>query len=121
MGDDLFVHHQFADSERRIVDAAESLVVAPHTLRALRDRRARAALGNTELAAADRDTTIPVTGTGGASGAALVRFALSHPLQAWKGVVFAVVTVAARQQAARMQRAGSTAWLRDDTSRGASG
>jgi glycosyltransferase involved in cell wall biosynthesis len=117
MGDDLFVHHSFSDSERRIVDRAESLVLAPRTLTALRDRRVRAALGNSELVARGTGRSTPVTGTGTSSGTALVRFALQHPMESWKAVVFAWVTVAARQRARRMRRAGSTEWLRDETSR----
>jgi glycosyltransferase involved in cell wall biosynthesis len=124
MGDDLFVHHQFSDPERRIVESAESTVAAPHTLTALRDRRARAALGNSELIARGNAGSSPVAGaatvagTGASSGRALMRFVLRHPLESWKAAVFASVTLAARRRAKQMRRSGSTQWLRDETSRG---
>lgn len=112
MGDDLYVHQQFGDDERRVVLGAICVVKSPRTLSALIARRTRAALGNTELGQPAPHHR------GGSSTRAALAFGQRHPFQSWKVLVFAGVTVTARMRARQMRRTGQTTWLRDETSRG---
>ena len=110
LGDDLFVHSRFAKGERRIVPAAISIVYGPQRLSDLLRRRVRAARGNSELR--ERHTA---RATSSASLRDVVSSTLRHPTEAPATAVFLAVTLVARVMA--RYNPGSTAWLRDESSR----
>jgi glycosyltransferase involved in cell wall biosynthesis len=113
-GDDLYVDSQFSPAERRIVAEATSYVFAPRSMRGLLLRRTRAAQGNAEL----RNRTGGRTDTTDSSTKALVRMMRGEPVLWPRVVVFAIVTLIARQRATRSSRSRRpSGWLRDDTSR----
>jgi hypothetical protein len=113
LGDDLYLHHVFADDERVIVSGATAVVVAPRTARALVRRRARAAAGNAELGNA-RGGTTDTTRT---SAREVLSMPLSHPTLTVDVAVFVAITALARLRARRLLGAGDRTWMRDDTSR----
>lgn len=113
MGDDLYVHSRFESAERVVVAGARSTVHTPRTLADLVRRRTRAALGNTEL---DQRSGGETTTTG-ASAARLLRLGLAEPLLSPSILLFVGVTFVARGRARQLRKAGSIAWLRDDSSR----
>ena len=93
-----------------VVDEAVVRIRCPRTTRALLNRRARTARGNSELRAlgsGSTDTSDTV--------AELARIALSRPRLAPGAVIFAGLTVIGRFQGWQQHRAGSKAWNRDDS------
>jgi glycosyltransferase involved in cell wall biosynthesis len=114
LGDDLFVHSQFSDGERRIVTGSRSKIRVPRTVSDLIRRRIRAAQGNVELAARSDGRS----DTSASSARQLLHLAHTRPAL-WPSLpVFVAVTVVARLRARQMRRQGqSHAWLRDESSR----
>jgi glycosyltransferase involved in cell wall biosynthesis len=112
LGDDLYFHRRFSNSERRIVSEAESVVVAPLTLRDLLRRRVRVVRGNAEL----NQRAEPGVSTSTASARGVLRASATHPAR-WPSIaVFLAVTATARL-IARRRGADTSAWLRDESSR----
>jgi glycosyltransferase involved in cell wall biosynthesis len=114
LGDDLWLHSQFAPEERRVIDDSISVIHGPRTVRDLIRRRVRAAQGNRQLSIGSTGAT----DTSAASGRALLRLARHEPAL-WPSLpVFVVLTLVARVQARRLKRTGKAElWLRDESSR----
>lgn len=113
LGDDLFLHHAFRDTERIVVPQARATVTAPRTVGALLARRTRAALGNAQFAERRQEST----DTTHSSLLEVLQVARREPRLAPAIVVFVAVTLAARLRARSLRKQGDLSWLRDDTSR----
>lgn len=112
MGDDLFLHSLFSESERRVVTAATSVVFAPRTVGDLLRRRVRATRGNAEfrrLYPALLESSAPSPWR--ELGVLLERRPALLPHVA----VFILVTMASRLLSRR--QAHRDVWLRDESSR----
>jgi hypothetical protein len=114
MSDDLAMSLVFTPDERIIVPDARVLVHAPRTLGDLVRRRARVAVGVTEL---ERVESAPAS-TARTRPGDLLAIVGREPRMATRVAVFAVVTVLARLRAGRAVRRGDySTWLRDESSR----
>jgi hypothetical protein len=113
MSDDLAVSSAFAPHERRVLEEAEVVVVAPRTVADLVRRRTRVATGNAQACGSGVGVTPTTMRT-------LLRLALTDPGVALRLPVFVGVTLVARQSARKAIRTGDFAtWLRDESSRAA--
>ncbi|HEY3716343.1 MAG TPA: glycosyltransferase [Jatrophihabitantaceae bacterium] len=115
LGDDLFLHTQFASDERRIVDDSRSVVRAPRTTADLLRRRVRAVQGNAQL----RTRSGGRTDTTARSGRTVLSLAAREPRMWLCLPAFFGVTLYARLHACRLRRSGNNdmTWLRDESSR----
>jgi hypothetical protein len=114
IGDDLYLHSCFTDTERRIVRASRSVVRGPRTVADLLRRRTRAAQANAQLGARTGAQTVTTT----SSAAELARLAVREPGLLPSLTVFVAITLAGRIRARWRARTGrSDVWLRDESSR----
>jgi hypothetical protein len=118
MGDDLAASLVFAEHERSVVRAANSVVYPPRTYRDLIRRRTRVA---TVGAQAGAQPELAAAGAAArTSGADLVALARRHPALTPKIAWFAFVALHSRRAARAAIAAGDyRTWLRDESSRGA--
>lgn len=114
LGDDLYVHRQFADAERVIVPNAVSVVFGPKRTADLVRRRIRTVEGNVEQSATHGSQVPSSSG----SGRTVLDLARSRP-SLWPSIAaFLAVTVRARLAARKRVRDGAPReWLRDESSR----
>ena len=112
ISDDLAVSELFGPDERAIVECARVTIRIPRALPDLLRRRTRIAMGNAQadsLALRQQHTRTSVR--------TLLQLLRRSPLSSPKVVVFLGVTAISRWLAHRASRAGSTVWLRDESSR----
>ena len=114
MSDDLFLAESFAPHECVVVPGARVIVHPPRTWADLLRRRTRAMAGNREA----RETAAS-SGRSRTTAAAIASVVWHQPRLALRLPVFVTTTVLARRRARALRRAGNTAWLRDESSRGA--
>lgn len=108
MGDDTYIDTQFTDSERKIVSAAVSHVIAPRTTFDLLRRRIRASQGNHEI-----DGLLPATRSRVGIGE-VRQVVLANPRRGLDAAVFVLVSMLGRTLGHRRR---SREWLRDESSR----
>ncbi len=113
MSDDLGLSEVFEPTERRVVEAAEVVVLPPRTVRDMVRRRIRVVTGNVQASRSGIRRRDSVTGV-----RSLVGLAASRPALVPRLPVFLGLTLVARLSARRAVRSGDFAtWLRDESSR----
>ena len=109
LGDDLYLHQQFAAHERLVVRGASVRIHPPRTVADLLRRRTRAAMGNRQGAATGTTTRTSL--------GSLVRGAALRPRQLPDVAAYIAITVLARARGRLLARRSGTTWLRDESSR----
>ena len=114
MSDDLLAAMSFMPEEIRVVPTARAVIRPPRRYRDLLRRRVRAMTGNQRLA---RDLAAPAVRGSGAGLGALLTLARTEPALAPGVALFLATAALARLRARWALARGSTAWLRDESSR----